>query len=175
MFIIKTINNYRIRRWKKNGMVIGKNFSMQKGVDIDSAFPWLVFIGNGVTLAPHSMILSHDGSTKNAIGYTKIGKVKIEDNVFIGAKSIVLPNTIIGKNSIIGANSVVSGIIPENSVVCGSPAKVVCSVEEFINKHKNNMKKAMIYDKTYTRKGKITKDKKEQMISDLNDDIGYIL
>lgn len=175
MVLLKIINKLKIKKWKKNGLIVGNNFSMQKGVEIDSAFPWLVSIGSNVTLAPHSMILSHDGSTKKIVGYTKIGKVIIEDNVFVGANSIILPNTIIGKNSVIGANSVVSGKISANSVVCGSPAKVICTTGEFENKHKRNMKKAMIYDASYTRKGKITNDKKKQMVNDLNDGIGYIV
>lgn len=175
MNLIKIINFFKIKKWKKNGLVVGNHFSLQKGAQIDSAFPWLVTIENNVTLAPGVMILSHDGSTKKCIGYTKVGMVIIKNNVFIGANSIILPNTVIGENCVIGANSIVSGNIPDNMVVCGNPGKIICTVEEFKNKHMNKMSNSVKYDRTYTRKGKITDKKKIQMKNDLKNNIGYII
>lgn len=55
----------------------------------------------------------------------KIGKVIIEDNVWIGEFVSVLPGVIIGKGSIIGANSVVTKSIPPNCIAVGSPARVI--------------------------------------------------
>ena len=49
----------------------------------------------------------------------------IEDNVWIGANSVVLPGILIGKNSIIGAGSVVTKDVPSYSVAVGNPAKVI--------------------------------------------------
>jgi maltose O-acetyltransferase len=57
------------------------------------------------------------------LNYTKIGLVKIGDNVFIGAGSIILPNVKIGNNVIIGAGSIVTKDVPDNSLVAGNPAK----------------------------------------------------
>ena len=42
----------------------------------------------------------------------------------------------IGDNVIIGAGSIVKGTIPSNCVVAGNPAKVVCSLESYIEKRK---------------------------------------
>tara|TARA_B100000965_G_scaffold236969_1_gene198651 strand:- start:1150 stop:1539 length:390 start_codon:yes stop_codon:yes gene_type:complete len=63
-------------------------------------------------------------------------EVVIEDNVWIGEKSIILKGTKIGKNSIIGAGSVVSGEIPENVVYAGNPAREVKKLdqEDFITR-----------------------------------------
>lgn len=52
-------------------------------------------------------------------------KVCIEDNVFIGANSIILKGSFISNNSVIGAGSVVRGYIPPNEIWCGNPAKFV--------------------------------------------------
>ena len=57
-------------------------------------------------------------------------EVIIEDNVWIGEKSIILKGSKIGKNSIIGAGSVVSGEIPENVVFAGNPAKEVKKLDQ---------------------------------------------
>tara|TARA_B100000963_G_scaffold78180_1_gene66220 strand:+ start:779 stop:1387 length:609 start_codon:yes stop_codon:yes gene_type:complete len=57
-------------------------------------------------------------------------EINIEENVWIGERSIVLKGSRIGKNSIIGAGSVVTGNIPENCVFAGNPAKFVKNLEE---------------------------------------------
>lgn len=55
----------------------------------------------------------------------KSASVDIGDNVFIGARSIILKGVTIGNNSVIGAGSVVSSNIPANAVAAGNPCKVV--------------------------------------------------
>ncbi|QQX88681.1 acyltransferase [Cupriavidus necator] len=51
--------------------------------------------------------------------------VIIENNVFIGANSIIGKGVTIGENSVVGAGSVVIASVPANCVVAGNPAKVV--------------------------------------------------
>ena len=57
-------------------------------------------------------------------------EVEIEENLWIGERSIVLKGSKIGKNSIIGAGSVVAGDIPENCVFAGNPAKFVKKLDK---------------------------------------------
>lgn len=52
----------------------------------------------------------------------------IEDNVWIGSRTIILKGVRIGKDSIIGAGSVVTRNIPKGVIACGVPAKVVRSL-----------------------------------------------
>jgi acetyltransferase-like isoleucine patch superfamily enzyme len=55
----------------------------------------------------------------------KAKEVVIEDDVFIGARTIVLKGSRIGSGSVIGAGSVVAGDIPKNSIAAGNPCRVV--------------------------------------------------
>ena len=103
----------------ENGLKIGKNHNIQDQVIFDWSHCWLIEIGDNVTIAPRVYILCHDASTKNTLGYTKIGRVRIGNNVFIGANTTILPGVTIGDNVIIGANGVVTKDIPENSVAIG--------------------------------------------------------
>ena len=108
-----------------NGLKIGNNCHIMGGCIIDPGHCWLIEIGDNVTLAPRVHILAHDASTKRELGYTRIGGVKIGNNVFIGAGSIILPGVFIGNNVIIGAGSIVCKDIPDNSIAIGSPSKVI--------------------------------------------------
>lgn len=51
--------------------------------------------------------------------------VTIENNVWIGGGSILLPGVTIGENSVVGAGSVVNRPIPRNCVAVGNPCRVV--------------------------------------------------
>ena len=51
--------------------------------------------------------------------------VVIGDNVWLGARVIVLPGVTIGDGAVVGAGSVVTRDVPSRSLAVGSPAKVV--------------------------------------------------
>lgn len=55
--------------------------------------------------------------------------ITIKDNVFIGARSIILKGVTIGEGAVIGAGSVVSKDVPPHTVVCGNPAKIVKTLQ----------------------------------------------
>ena len=156
------------------GMKVGKNFNRLCGVILDPAHCWLIEIGDNVTMAPRVHILCHDASTKNFLNYTKIGRVTIGNNVFIGAESVVLPGVTIGSNVIIGANSTVTHDVPDNSVVAGSPAKVICSLEEYLDKERRAMATAPCYGEEYTLRGNVSMEKRLEQKAALEGKIGYI-
>ena len=96
--------------------------------------PDLIEIGNNVTIAADVRFYEHDlisrmfNNDSEYIG-SKIhyftGKIVVEDNVVIGARSIILYNVTIGRNSVVAAGSVVTKDVPSYSVVGGNPAKVI--------------------------------------------------
>jgi maltose O-acetyltransferase len=157
-----------------NGLQLGSNVNIQKGVFIDPSHCWHICIGNNVTLAPRCIILAHDASTKKHLGYTKIGKVRIGDNTFVGAGAIILPNVSIGNNCIIGAGSVISKNIPSNSVAVGNPAQVVFSTDIYLEKHQKKMKSSPVYGVEYTLNGDITDEMKKEMNNDI-ESFGYVI
>jgi len=93
-------------------------------------------IGSKVLFGPEVMIMGGDHR------FDVIGKfiydvtekipdndrdVVIENDVWIGAKAVILKGVTIGKGSVIGAGSVVTRSIPPYSVAVGNPAKVIRS------------------------------------------------
>lgn len=150
------------------GMRVGTDFNRQQGCYIDPTHCFLIEIGNNVTLSIRVTLMAHDASTKKSLGYTKIGKIHIGDNVFIGANATILPGVCIGNNSVVGANSVVTKSVPENTVVAGNPAKIVCSLSEFQEKNRSIMNGAKVFGREYRFSKYLTKEQ----INELREAVG---
>ena len=85
-----------------------------------------ITIGNGVFIGPkvNLITINHDTDPENrSATYGK--PIVIEDKVWIGINSTVLPGVRIGYGSIIGANSVVTKAVPPMTIVAGNPARVI--------------------------------------------------
>ncbi|MDF4361245.1 DapH/DapD/GlmU-related protein, partial [Vibrio parahaemolyticus] len=86
-----------------------------------------VMIGPNVTIATAGHPIEPD--LRREVAQFNI-PVHIEDNVWIGANSVVLPGVTIGENSVIGAGSVVTKDIPSNVVAVGNPCRVLREIGE---------------------------------------------
>ena len=173
-WIYRLRGEYTTEKLISMGMKVGKNFGRLNGVILDPSHCWLIEIGDDVTLAPRVHILCHDASTKAFMNYTKVGNVTIGNRVFIGAESVVLPGVTIGDDVVIGANSTVTHNIPSNSVAVGSPARVICTLEEYIQKEKERMRSAPVYDDSYTLRKGISMELRLKQKEELDGKIGYI-
>ena len=108
--------------------------------------PYMIKLGNNVDIAGEVQFLTHDGALPwltAKMGITekpseKMGKITVGNNCFIGWRAIILQNVNIGNNCIIGGGAIVTKDVPDNSVVAGNPAKIICSVEEYIEKNKTH-------------------------------------
>lgn len=90
-----------------------------------------ISIGNRVMFGPAVTIATVGHPINpNYRGYMYADAVKIEDNCWIGAGSIICPGVTIGKNSVIGAGSIVTKDIPANCVAVGNPCKVLRTIDE---------------------------------------------
>lgn len=156
----------------KRGLKVGQGFNRQQGCYIDPTHCFLIEIGNNVTMSIRVTLMAHDASTKNILGYTKIGRISIGNNVGIGANTIVLPNVQIGDNCIIGAGSVVTKDVPDNTVVAGNPARVMCSVEEYRVKWTTD---ETVFDESYRYSNGISKKKINEMREATEGKISFII
>jgi len=97
-------------------IIIGENSNVQDGSVIHTDPDCPVTVGKGVTIG--HMVMLHGCA--------------IEDDCLIGIGSTILNKVKIGKNSIIGAHALITEnkIIPERSLVLGSPGKVIRQVTD---------------------------------------------
>lgn len=164
-----------IKYAEAHGFTHGVNFHWNSGYPIDGNWPWLITVGDNVTLATGVKLLAHDASTAKAGVHTKIGIVQIGNNVFVGANSIVLPNVRIGDNVIIGAGSVISKDVPSNSVYAGNPAHLICTFSEYCEKHQNNQNDHPVFRQhTWQEWPDASKKERQEMRNKLKDTFGYI-
>ena len=128
---------------RASGMRIGERvrvFEANKTY-IDETRPFLVEIGDDVQITRGVTVLTHgyDWSVLKGV-YGDVlgsaGRVKIGNNVFIGMNTMILKGVTIGNNVIIGAESLVNKDVPDNVVVAGNPARVICTVEQYHEKRK---------------------------------------
>jgi carbonic anhydrase/acetyltransferase-like protein (isoleucine patch superfamily) len=105
-----------VLRGDNDVITIGENSNIQdlSVLHIDPGFP--LTIGKNVTIGHKVMLHGCD----------------IGDNTLIGINSVILNGAKIGKNCLIGANSLISEnkVIPDGSMVMGSPGKVVKQLSE---------------------------------------------
>ncbi len=125
---------------KYTDIKIGEDCHIYPGANLGSE-PYLIEIGNKVTIVNGVRILTHDGGVKivGNMGLCQkpdlFGKVVIGNNVFIGVNAIIMPGITIGDNCVIGAGSVVTKDIPSGSVVAGVPSRIICTVNDYYEKN----------------------------------------
>lgn len=159
----------------RTGLVVGKDFRMHEDVTIDACHCWHIAIGDDVTLAPRVHILAHDASTRRLLGYTRIGKVRIGNRVFVGESSIILPGVTIGNDVIVGAGSIVTRNIPDGVVVAGNPATKISTIEEFLRKRRNEMDRVPCFEEAYTLRGGVSDRMKNEMNERMISGYGFIV
>lgn len=155
---------------RARGVKVGENLNVYNSL-IDGKHGFLITIGNNVTITG-ARILAHDGSMKKFLGYSKIARVTIGDNVFIGQGSIVLPGVTIGNNVIVGAGAVISRNVPDNSIVVGNPQQIVGTFDDFIAKHKAKMETCPVY---HSKGVEEPEEVRNKMFNELENTIGYDL
>lgn len=125
------LNSIRVIGLKLAGFHIGKKVYIGGDLLIASLISENtcdLIIKDRVAIGPRvTLILSSDANWSNLMD--KIdpvkGRIILEEDCWIGAGAIILPNVTVGASSIIGAGSIVTKSVPPNTVVAGNPARVL--------------------------------------------------
>lgn len=137
----------KVRYLRSLGVRIGEGCDILNRVENYLTEPWLIEIGNRVTVTSGVGFITHDGSSRlfrdGLPGSSPFGNrfatIVIRDNCFIGVDSIIMPGVTIGPNSIVGVRSLVNKDVPPGVVVAGAPARVICTLDEYIERYRQKM------------------------------------
>jgi acetyltransferase-like isoleucine patch superfamily enzyme len=127
----RSIRSIRIVYLRATGAVIGSNTMISLGAKIDVT-RGKVIIGRNCVITHGCVVLSHDYAATHILHVpgTERPTVRIEDGVFIGVNSVIMPDVTIGRNSIIGAGSIVTRHIPPGVIAAGNPARIIRQIPE---------------------------------------------
>ena len=99
---------------------IGHDVWIGEGVRIDNLA--LVKLGSNVCVSQNAFLLTGNHNYRSAAFELMTGPITIEDEVWVGASSVVCPNTVLSQGTIITVGSVISGTTNANRVYRGNPA-----------------------------------------------------
>lgn len=132
-----------VRHLRSKGVKVGEGvvFRDAKSVTIDLTRPSLIEIGDNVDINVNFTIMTHDFASGVFLNkYNELinssGRVKLGNNIYIGRDVTILKGVSIGDNCVIGLGSIVTSDIPSDSVAVGSPARVICSIDEYFSRRK---------------------------------------
>lgn len=142
--VVNTARLHRdpVRYFRSQGVDIGEDVEIfGASLFTFGSEPYLVSIGNQVTISHNVDFITHDGGMRvarqkypDAYLY---GRIQVADSCFLGAHCVLLLGAKIGVGSVIGSGSIVTGEIPAGVVAIGAPAKPVKSVGEYIEGKKH--------------------------------------
>ncbi len=108
---------------------IGDNSSI--GRDFEVLGPPMFKIGDNVMIGPDVLFITINHRSDRfdvpmkLQGHYEPEPITVCDDVWIGARAIILPGVVIGKGTIVGAGAVVTKDVSEYSVAAGNPARIV--------------------------------------------------
>ena len=84
-------------------------------------------IGNRVMIGSHSAIttVTHDHEPEMMWGTVVTRPVVIEDDVWVGTHTAILPGVTVGRGAVIGAGSIVNRDVRPGAIVAGAPARLI--------------------------------------------------
>ena len=85
-----------------------------------------IIIGDDTGIGGHCLLFTHGSWLSQLEGYpVTFSPITLGKNVWLPWRVFILPGVTVGDNVVIGANSLVGKSIPSNTLIAGSPAKVL--------------------------------------------------
>ena len=129
------------------GVKIGQGVWIGYQVLLETSRPKLISLGNNVIISARAMLIAHFRGPEG---------ITVEDDVFIGPGTIILPSVTIGRGAVVTAGSVVSSSVAAMTVVQGNPARPIAtcgvtlgektSMEQFLNSLRPLKRRAIAED-----------------------------
>lgn len=103
----------------------------RSGIGVDAWIRADITIGDDVMIGPQVIIYGryHNFSRTDVPmieqGMDELRPITIEDDVWIGARAIILQGVTIGSGAVVAAGAVVTKDVPQRAIVAGNPAKII--------------------------------------------------
>jgi maltose O-acetyltransferase len=168
----------RSRRWSRLralGMRIGDDVLLPDSTWIDTSHCYLISIGDHCGFGEGCLLLAHDAQMDEYLDAARLGRIVIHESSHVGARTVILPGVEIGPRTIVGAGSVVTKALPPNTVCAGNPARVICSLDDYLSKQRARLTEAatFVYDHYDIRV--LTAERRDEIIAACEAGAAYIV
>jgi maltose O-acetyltransferase len=165
------------RRWERLralGMHIGQGVNLPASTWVDTSACYAISIGDWCGFGEQCLILSHDAQMDEFLDAGLVAKVTIHESCHFGSRTVILPGVEVGPRTIVGASSVVARSLPPDTVCAGAPAKVICSLDEYLERHISKMAAGNQFPWTQYNTNAWTPERRQELIASLQKGPVYI-
>ena len=166
------------QRWaqlRALGMQLGDDVYLPASTWIDVSHCFLISIGDHCGFGEEVHILAHDAQMDEFLDAGRIGRVIIHASSHIGARTVILPGVEIGPRTIVGANSVVTRTLPPDTVCAGNPARVICSIDDYLEKHRSRMATLPTFEYDQYSLQHLTPERRAELVAAVRTGDAYIV
>jgi maltose O-acetyltransferase len=165
------------RRWDKLralGMHIGQGVNLPASTWVDTSACYAISIGDWCGFGEQCLILSHDAQMDEFLDAGVVARITIHESCHFGSRAVILPGVEIGPRTIVGANSVVAKSLPPDTVCAGTPAKVICSLDEYLERHLAKLAAGRKFPWTEYNANDWTNERRQELLAALREGPVYI-
>lgn len=166
------------QRWSRLralGMHIGANVWLPDSTWIDTSHAYLISIGDNCGFGEQCLILAHDAQMDEFLDASRLGRVTIHESCHIGARTVILAGVELGPRTLVGAGSVVTKSLPPDTVCAGNPAKVICTLEEYLERHRRRISEKPTFDFARYDLGALTPERRAELVAACAQGDAYML
>jgi hypothetical protein len=103
-----------------------------------------------------------------------VAKITIHESCHFGSRTVILPGVEISPRTIVGANSVVAKSLPPDTVCAGTPARVICSLDEYLERHLAKLAAGRKFPWTEYNTNDWTNERRQELVAALQEGPLYI-
>jgi maltose O-acetyltransferase len=165
------------RRWdhlRALGMETGQGVNLPASTWIDTSHCFLISIGDWCGFGEQCLILAHDAQMDEFLDAGLMARVVIHESCHIGSRTVILPGVEIGPRTIVGANSVISRSLPPDTVCAGAPAKVICSLKDYLDRHRQQLATRPSFSYSTHNIHALTSERRMELLAAVADGCAYI-
>ena len=99
---------------------------------------YLITIGSDCAITEGVKFHTHGGGRmmrQKYPDYDSFGKISVGNHVYIGVFSQIMPGVTIEDNVLIASGSIVTKSVPSGVVVGGNPARIICTIDDYIKRN----------------------------------------
>jgi len=164
----------RFARLSAQGMRVGADTHLPASTWIDASHCYLITIGDHCRFGEQCLILSHDAQMDEFLDAGRLGRVTIHPWCQVGARTTIMAGVEIGPRTIVAPNSVVLRSLPPDTVCGGNPARVLGSLDEYLDARRAEMAQQPHFDSDTYRRMRATAEGRAALAAALSQYGGYV-